>query len=223
MPIQDHREMGESLDRVCEKLAVSADYVDLFRKAFRSARINPENVSLALEQYLFTLSARDAKFDRAIAGKAAFSPEESRGFELFMTEYEPRTGQFGGDCIHGHGGALFSDHQFHNNGLDGDAPGRAKVTELAGDQGKFSTPSLRNVALTAPYMHDGRFATLEEVVEHHSSGVHRSPTLDPNLAKHPGNGLNLAAADKAALVAFLKSLTDITLLGSDASSDAAVK
>ena len=124
-----------------------------------------------------------------------------------MTEYEPRTGQMGADCFHCHGGALFSDHQFHDNGLDGDAPGRAAVTQLPGDQRKFSTPSLRNVSLTAPYMHDGRFATLEEVVEHYSSGIHRSPTLDPNLAKHPPEGLQLATSDKAALVAFLKSLS----------------
>ena len=82
------------------------------------------------------------------------------------------------------------------------------MTKKEGDKGKFAVPSLRNVAVTAPYMHDGRFQTLEEVVEHYSSGVKRSATLDPNLAKHPASGLNLSATDKAALVAFLKSLTD---------------
>jgi cytochrome c peroxidase len=103
---------------------------------------------------------------------------------------------------------LFSDHQFHNNGLGGNDPGRAGVTGLDSDQQKFSTPSLRNIALTAPYMHDGRFATLEEVVEHYSSGIQRSATLDPNLAKHPATGLNLSVEDKSALVAFLKTLTE---------------
>ena len=208
MPIQDHREMDESLERVCEKLTAVADYPPLFRAGFGSGGITPENLALALEQFLLTLTARDAKFDRALGGKATLTDEEKRGFELFMTESEPRTGQLGADCFHCHGGVLFSDHQFHNNGLDGDAPGRAHVTRLPADERKFSTPSLRNVALTGPYMHDGRFATLEEVVEHYSTGIHRSPTLDPNLAKHPGAGLNLAAADKAALVAFLKTLTD---------------
>ena len=125
-----------------------------------------------------------------------------------MTEYEPRTGNFGADCFHCHGGALFSDHQFHNNGLASDDSGRAKITHLDSDRGKFSTPSLRNVSRTAPYMHDGRFATLEEVVEHYSSGIARSPTLDPNLAKHPKSGLNLTTEDKAALVAFLRTLTE---------------
>jgi cytochrome c peroxidase len=208
MPIEDHREMDESLERVTEKLAASPDYTPLFSAAYRSPGITVEKISLALEQFLLTLSARDSRFDRAMAGKTTLTDEEKRGFELFMTEYEPRTGQYGADCFHCHGGALFTDHQFHNNGLTGDDRGRAEVTGSSADERKFSTPSLRNVALTAPYMHDGRFATLEEVVEHYSSGVHRSETLDPNLAKHPDKGLNLSTADKAALVAFLRTLTE---------------
>ncbi len=208
MPIQDHREMDQSLEKACEKLAASPEDVLSFRDAFATPGITAQKVSLALEQYLLTLSARDSRFDRAFAGKAALNDEEKRGFELFMTEYEPRTGQYGADCFHCHGGALFSDHQFHDNGLDGEAPGRAKVTGSSGDAGKFSTPSLRNVALTAPYMHDGRFATLEEVIEHYSTGIHRRATLDPNLAKHPETGLHLSDPDKAALVAFLKTLSE---------------
>jgi cytochrome c peroxidase len=86
--------------------------------------------------------------------------------------------------------------------------GRYKITKRAGDAGKFAVPSLRNVAVTAPYMHDGRFRTLEEVVEHYCTGMKRSATLDPNLAKHPDGGVPLSADDKRALVAFLKTLTD---------------
>ena len=86
--------------------------------------------------------------------------------------------------------------------------GRYKVTKRAGDEGKFAVPSLRNVAVTAPYMHDGRFRTLEEVVEHYCTGMKRSATLDPNLAKHPDGGVPLSADDQRALVAFLKTLTD---------------
>ncbi len=208
MPIQDHREMDESLDHICEKLTNIGDYPPLFRAAFRSPGITAEKISLALEQFLLTISAHDSKFDQALDGKAILTDGEKRGFELFMTEYEPRTGQFGADCFHCHGGPLFSDHQFHNNGLNGSDPGRGKISGLPADERKFSTPSLRNVSLTGPYMHDGRFSTLEEVVEHYSSGMERSPTLDPNLAKHPGTGLNLSTADKDALVAFLKTLTD---------------
>ena len=99
---------------------------------------------------------------------------------------------------------------FVNNGLDFEPKdtGRGAVTRREGDRGKFATPSLRSVELTGPYMHDGRFATLEEVVEHYSHGVKRGATLDPNLAKHPDGGLRLSKEDKAALVAFLKSLTE---------------
>jgi cytochrome c peroxidase len=207
MPIQDHTEMDETLERVTAKLSDKPVYPPRFATAFGTPEITSEKIGLALEQYLLTLTAHDSRFDQALRGKATFNEDEKRGFELFMTEYEPRTGQLGADCFHCHGGPLFSDHQFHHNGLASDDPGRAKVTGAASDQGKFATPSLRNIALTAPYMHDGRFATLEEVVEHYSSGIQRGPTLDPNLAKHPPNGLNLGTADKAALVAFLKTLT----------------
>ncbi len=209
VPIQDPAEMDETLERVIAKLAATASYPPLFLAAFGSPEITAEKLGLALEQFLLTLTAFDAKFDRALRGEAKLEADEQRGFELFMTEFEPRTGQRGADCFHCHGGPLFSDHQFHNNGLSPTADtGRFKITQLEADRGKFSTPSLRNIARTAPYMHDGRFASLEEVVAHYSTGTHRSPTLDPNLAKHPDGGLQLSAADQRALVAFLKILTD---------------
>ena len=110
---------------------------------------------------------------------------------------------------------LFSiiDHDFHNNGLKpSDDLGLAIVTKKDSDQFKFSTPSLRNISLTAPYMHDGRFATLEEVIGHYNQGFKRSATLDPNLAKHP-QGLGLSEDDQAALIAFLKTLSDPTMSG----------
>lgn len=118
-----------------------------------------------------------------------------------MTEYEHRTGRFGADCFHCHGRPLFSDHDFHNNGL------KIKSGDN-GMRGLFVTPSLRNVELTAPYMHDGRLSTLEEVVSHYNSTMHRTEFLDPNLAKHPVQGLRLAKSDEQAIVAFLKTLTD---------------
>ena len=104
-----------------------------------------------------------------------------------------------------------------NNGLEeraGDR-GRMEVTKLETDRAKFKVPTLRNVAVTAPYMHDGRFATLEEVVAHYNGKLHRSQNLDPNLAKHPAAGLDLSAEDQAALVAFLKTLTDGVFVQSD--------
>ncbi|MEO6182028.1 MAG: cytochrome c peroxidase, partial [Verrucomicrobiota bacterium] len=211
IPIQDHSEMGEVLTNVVAKLANAKGYGELFEAAFGSREITSEKIGLALEQFMLTLTSYDSKFDRAMNGQATLTTNEQRGFELFITEYDPRTGRSGADCFHCHGGPLFSDHQFHNNGLDAkheSDPGRFKVTQNEADRGKFSTPSLRNVALTAPYMHDGRFSTLEEVIEHYSQSVKRSTTLDPNIAKHPESGLQFSAEDKRALVAFLKTLTD---------------
>ncbi len=208
MPIEDHTEMDETLDRVSAKLSAAKEYPPLFAAAFGTPEITSEKIGLALEQFLLTLVASDSKFDRALSGKATLSADEQRGFELFMTENDPRTGQLGADCFHCHGGPLFSDHQFHNNGLaPGEDAGRFRITHAEADRGKFATPSLRNVARTVPYMHDGRFATLEEVVAHYSSGMQRSATLDPNLAKHPEGGLQLSPADQHALVAFLRTLT----------------
>ena len=211
MPIQDHAEMDQTLEGAVSNLTARAEYPTLFEKAFGSREITAEKIGLAIEQFVLTLTSFDSKFDRVLRGQEKFSEPEQRGFELFMTEYEPRTEHYGADCFHCHGGPLFSDHQFHNNGLDSkyDAdPGRYKFTKIDSDRGKFSTPSLRNVSLTAPYMHDGRFNTLEEVIEHYSTGVKRSLTLDPNIAKHPDGGIHLSATDKQALVAFLKTLTD---------------
>ena len=186
-----------------------------FTAAFGSSEITAEKIALALENYLLTLTSFDSKFDRMLRGEAKFTAQEQRGFELFSTEYDPRRGQFGADCFHCHGGPLFQSQAFANNGSDGAFVdvGREKITGKISDKGKFSTPSLRNVALTAPYMHDGRFRTLESVVEHYSTGVPRSPTLDPNLAKHPDGGVPLSATDKSALVAFLKTLTDEKFAG----------
>ncbi len=213
VPIQDHAEMDENLGRVTARLAATAEYPALFARAFDGPAITGEKIGLALENYLLTLTSFDSKFDRSLRGQAELTPQEQRGMTLFFTEYDPRTRQYGADCFHCHGGALFTDHQFHNNGLGDLAdPGRFKVTQEESDRGKFATPSLRNVALAGPYMHDGRFRTLDQVVDHYASGVQRSPTLDPNLAKHPIAGLPLTPADKQALVAFLNTLTDPRLV-----------
>jgi cytochrome c peroxidase len=209
-PMQNPIEMHQNLTNLVVKLARAHDYPALFAAAFGSREITPEKIALALENYLLTLTSFDSKFDRVLNGEEKFTPQEQRGFELFSTEYDPRRGQYGADCFHCHGGPLFQSQSFANNGLDevfADI-GRAKVTGKSSDTGKFAVPSLRNVALTAPYMHDGRFQTLDEVVEHYCTGVKRSATLDPNIARHPDGGVPLSTTDKQALVAFLKTLTD---------------
>lgn len=213
MPIVDASEMHQSLDRCVEKLAQDSEYPGLFRRAFGAPEIDAAKLAKALEQFLLTLISQESKFDRAARKVETLTAEEQRGLQLFVTENDPRRNLRGADCFHCHGGNLFTNHQFHNNGLSLEAAdsGRFAVTHQEEDRGKFKTPSLRNIALTAPYMHDGRFATLEEVIEHYDHGVLRSPTLDPNLAKHPAEGLNLSAEDKKALAAFLRTLTDPTL------------
>jgi len=219
-PIQNPIEMHQTLTNLVQKLTGppitpnSPNYPELFTAAFGTPEITAEKISLALENYLLTLTSFNAKFDRVMRGEEKFTDDEQRGFELFSTEYDPRRNQYGADCFHCHGGPLFQSQAFANNGSDETFAdiGREKVTGKASDRGKFAVPSLRNIALTAPYMHDGRFRTLEEVVEHYSTGVRRSATLDPNLAKHPDGGVPLSAGDKQALVAFLKTLSDSQFL-----------
>jgi cytochrome c peroxidase len=214
VPIQDTQEMNETLERVVAKLEAAKEYPKQFQSAFGTAGITSARVALALEQFLLTLVSQESKFDRAARKLDTLTAQEQRGLQLFVTEHDPARGLRGADCFHCHGGNLFSNHQFINNGLEEFASdlGRMEITKRESDRAKFKVPTLRNVALTAPYMHDGRFATLEEVVEHYNGTLHRSPNLDPNLAKHPVSGLGLNADDKAALVAFLKTLTDINFV-----------
>ena len=191
-------------------LELGASYPSLFQRAFGSTQITADRIARALEQFLLSQTSYASKFDRVLGGAAQFTAAEQRGFELFHSEYDPRREQYGADCFHCHGGPLFQSQTFANNGLDADFKdlGRFLVTGKEGDRGTFAVPSLRNVEVTGPYMHDGRFRSLEEVIEHYSADIKRSPTLDPNLAKHPDRGIQLSSEDKAALVSFLKTLTD---------------
>ena len=199
-PCQSPVEMGEDWDRVVAKLERHPEYPALFARAFGDAPIDRQFVVQAIAQFERTLISADSKYDRWLAGQAEFTPEEERGFILFHTEE--------GDCFHCHVSPLFTDNEFHNNGLDLDPPdeGLAALTGKRFDRGKFKTPTLRNIEYTAPYMHDGRFQTLEEVVEHYDSGFHRIVLTDPLLLVRPN--LDLIPADKRALVAFLKTLSD---------------
>lgn len=210
MPVQDAHEMNENPARVVAKLQADTDCARAFTLAFGSPGITPERLAMALEQFLLTLVSQDSRYDRAARKMAALTESEKRGLQLFVTEFDPQRGLRGADCFHCHGGTLFASQPFGNNGLalSSDDIGQRATTGNEADRGKFKVPSLRNIALTAPYMHDGRFTTLEEVVEHYSTGVRRTPALDPNLAKHPDGGLQLTDQEKADLVAFLKTLTD---------------
>lgn len=216
MPIQDPLEMNETLEGVVAKLQASSLYKDQFNKAFGTETITPELMSKAMEQFMFTIVSNKSKYDEYLAGRATLTPQEERGRFLFFTEFNPGfPANSGADCQHCHSGANFENDLYMNNGLDTDAGfqdiGREKVTQRAADRAAFKVPSLRNVELTAPYMHDGRFQTLEEVVDHYNL-VTQSSSLDPSFQQQLPNGLQLTPQDKAALVAFLKTLTDYEMI-----------
>jgi cytochrome c peroxidase len=154
-----------------------------------------------------------SKYDKFVAGEATLTESEERGRELYFAEYNPFFPELSGaDCQHCHGGDNFENDQYMNNGLDSDINfddfGREKATNDPADRAKFKVPSLRNIEVTAPYMHDGRFATLEEVVDHYNEGIQNSSTVDPTVENTRQTGLMLSDQDKKDLVNFLKTLTD---------------
>jgi cytochrome c peroxidase len=201
-PIQDPTEMHESLENAVAELRAHTEYPDLFRRAFGLVEIDSNLIARALAQFERTLISANSRYDRWEKGLDTLSESELRGMEVFLDKTR-------GGCTFCHSfGGIFSDFIFRNNGLDSlptDA-GRFAVTGLAQDFGAFKTTSLRNIALTAPYMHDGRFATLEEVVDFYDRGFRLGPHTDPAMF-----GLvkgRLKAADREGLVAFLKALSD---------------
>jgi cytochrome c peroxidase len=215
-PIQDNLEMDETLVNVVSKLQASPIYPAQFEKAFGTCQIDTLLISKALEQFMNSIVSNGSKYDDYLAGTYILTAQEERGRYLFFTEYNPGfPSASGADCQHCHGGDNFENDKYMNNGIDDNSTvtdsGRQKVTGLAQDKACFKVPSLRNIALTAPYMHDGRFQTLEQVLDHYNL-VKTSTTLDPSFQQQLPNGLLLSASDKQALVAFLKMLTDPKLI-----------
>ena len=216
-PIQDPVEMNESLDNVVSKLNEMKVYRDQFTRAFGSPDITTERIGLAIEQFEVTIISIDSKYDRFEKGMATLTEAEERGRQLFFNNHDPANGIKGGECVHCHGGPNFANDFFVNNGLDKEADftdlGRFEITQLESDKAVFKVPSLRNIALTAPYMHDGRFATLAEVIDHYNTGVKNSSTLHHSMGHNTlHGGLQLNAQDKSDLVEFLETLTEEGLL-----------
>jgi cytochrome c peroxidase len=216
LPIQDPLEMHETLPSVIAKLQAKHVYEHQFIKAFGSEEMTAEKISLALEQFMNSIVSNKSKYDQSLAGTATLTVSEERGRKLFFGEYNKYFPDVSGaECSHCHAGFNFENDLYMNNGLDSDASltdvGREKVTQSVADRGKFKVPSLRNVAITAPYMHDGRFKTLEEVVDHYNTGLVPSSYLDPALENTRGTGLMLDAQKKVDLINFLKTLTDESL------------
>ncbi len=204
MPVQDAVEMGMTLGDVTARLEATSFYPDLFADAFGTPEITSDRMARALAQFVRSMSTPDSRYDQARVASppgppgqpmAGLTAQENQGLQLFFGR---------GQCAQCHVGDLFVGDQPRNNGLD------ATITDEGAGGGRFKVGSLRNVGLTAPYMHDGRFATLGAVVQHYDNGVQNSPTLDPRLRGPNGQPrrLNLNPTERAALVAFLQTLTD---------------
>lgn len=217
LPIQDPLEMNEKLAFVIAKLKIQSNYKDQFTRAFGDSEINELRISYALEAFMMSMVSDDSKYDRYLVGDATLTDSEERGRILFFGEYNPAFPESSGaDCAHCHTGTNFENDLYMNNGLDVDADfidvGRFAVTANDADKAAFKVPTLRNVALTAPYMHDGRFNTLEEVINHYNSELQSSTTIDPALEYTRDTGLMLDASEIADLIAFLHTLTDNTFI-----------
>jgi cytochrome c peroxidase len=222
IPIENPVEMHQSLTAGVAHLQANPAYPSLFRKAFGSSTITEDNVLKALAQFERTLISSNSRYDQFRAGnRTAMTSSEIEGLRLFNTHPSPNINPAltlrGGNCGDCHSGELFTNHTFSNNGLDATFTdlGLGLQTGQPTDNGKFRVPSLRNIALTAPYMHDGRFGTLAQVLDHYNEHVIlNSPNIDP-LMLNTSNTINrftleLTADEKAKIIAFLQTLTDTT-------------
>ena len=215
-PVVDPLEMNTTWPEVLEKLNADSSYISDFSFVFGVDVIDSIDVVNAIAQFERTMISGDSKYDKYRRGEALLTEMERIGESIFMSEE--------GDCFHCHVYPFFMSGDFHNNGLQQTITdsGRASVTGAYGDLGKFKAPTLRNIAVSGPYMHDGRFQTLEEVVEFYNSSVNQSsPTVDPLMVKEnrENGSLDLTDYQKQALVAFLNTLTDSTFLTNTDFSD----
>ena len=213
-PVINPVELNETWPNVEAKIAADPDYPAMFAEVFGSETIDSVRISKAISQFERTLLSFNSKFDNYFYGDfTGFNASEENGFDIYFSEK--------GDCIHCHSGPILTDNEFRNNGLDSELTdlGLGEVTGDPDDDGKFKVPTLRNIEFTAPYMHDGRFATLEEVVEHYNSGVHAdSPNLDEEM-ENAAAGLNLTEQEKIDLINFLKTFSDPEFINNPDFSD----
>jgi len=205
-PVVNEIEMKNTWPNAVASLQANTQYPDLFLEAFGTSTIDSTLVVRAIAQFERTMISGNSRFDRHLMGEDILTDSEINGFAIFMDETR-------GDCFHCHGSnanPIWSDNQFHNNGLDSEFAdkGLGDITGDPLDNGKFKSPSLRNLAYTAPYMHDGRFETLDDVINHYSEGLVYSETIDPLMKTVNEGGVHLTEEDKADLKAFLLSLSD---------------
>ena len=224
-PMTNEHEMGQTLEVSVRKLQQTGIYPSLFKKAFREENIDAGTIKKALAQFERTLISADSPYDRYLAGAYQPTAQELRGISLFMESPVPERQVRGANCGHCHGGPKTFKELFHNNGLDAEPTdtGREAISHQMSDKGRFRVPSLRNIALTSPYMHDGRFKTLEEVLNHYNEHIQESPMLSTFLRgvsnEKGGKTLLLSPREKADIMAFLHMLTDSTFINNPLFSD----
>ena len=217
-PIGTAHEMGGNWPAVIARLRNTPSYVRNFKQAFGTDEIDSTLVGRALAQYQRTLISTDSKYDQVQRGAATYTEAEALGYAIFFDFGDDPQGPYAGlpkgECAHCHTPPHFTNQRYENNGLDEATAltafrdrGRGAITGQVYDNGRFRTPGLRNVALTGPYMHDGRLATLEEVVDHYNSGGQYAENRSANIRP-----LGLDDTQKAALVAFLHTLTDTSFV-----------
>ena len=196
-PISSEVEMNESLENVIAKLQQSEKYQELFYKAFGTKNITGQLTLKSISQFVVSLTTSNSKYDKVVRKEVKFTKMEQKGYDLFK-KY----------CASCHKEPLLTSNSFENNGLALDTTlndfGRMKITQNPMDSLKFKVPTLRNIEFTFPYMHDGRFKTLNEVVKHYNSGIQQNKTTAKQLQKP----MNLSDNERTELIAFLKTLTD---------------
>lgn len=196
-PINHPDEMGENINHVVQKLQQSPLYPPLFYTAFGDSVITGEHMLKAMSQFMLTLVSSNAKYDSVMRKESTFSSQEKNGYRLFQQH-----------CASCHSEPLFTNYQFKNNGLAVDSflhdIGRMKITKNSSDSLCFKVPTLRNIEFSYPYMHDGRFKKLSEVIHHYTQGMQHTPTLAPELQQP----IVLSSNEKVDLIAFLLTLSD---------------
>ena len=208
MPVLNHVEMGMSdINALVNRVSSESYYADLFTSAFGDQTVSAERISEALSNFVSSINSTGSRFDMFMQGQGTLNSLETQGMNLFVSKYNCN-GCHRVDAINGYDNTA----EFANIGLDVNYAdnGLGIITKQPSDNGKFKVPNLKNVALTAPYMHDGRFATLNDVLDHYSHGIANNSNLDPLLRSVNGQPLqmNIPDNDKTAIIAFLNALTD---------------
>ena len=200
-PLTAENEMAETIDNVIKKLRADKEYRKLFKAAFGDETINTQRMGKAMSQFLLQLVSSNSKYDKVMRGEASFILPEQLGYDIFKQK-----------CVSCHTEPMFTDFSYRNNGMPLDPylkdQGRMKITGSSEDSLKFKVPSLRNIAMTFPYGHDGRFFSLLSVFEHYRKNMVPDPHTDPVLRKK----MALSNFEIGQLTAFLYTLTDSSFL-----------